>query len=476
MYTSSINVFLDINQSIAFGQGTKIRCATSARFFSCPTHSMGGVDGVHRVRQGTSLTNASAPSTASPQRQIQRPFRHRAKETPAAHPTQVGKGCKKTNWRSGNWHQFHHRSEQLNIEQQVVRSCFAFWHYNLYCSSHRHLSLSFPPPRQECGSGDKLSIKRQLNNVSRGWRRRLHEIVRKMCETLSKTVPGHPWCLRHSSLCQCITGLTLSRSYQPSSRMSPHMQGMQNKHLQNANAASRILEVEDFLMNMFLCTCKIYKEFSFKCHWTVPQLAPGRLSAFLCKRFLSLRSTTLTSNLSSSPSIHDDFSYPWASKLTRPNVWSVQIHRFDQRSKTWWSWEEKTNKAGTAPKMKVCKLAEQNTFWKKKYQEKASSSKIFCTFANEMDESTILIHLGMVPSASETFEVLTQCRTIHQHPTTLFPRDKDGSRSIYLPQHLRSYHLICLRKNMNWTIQQATNVFQILNWQYDKWITRDSKM
>ncbi len=77
---------------------------------------------------------------------------------------------------------------------------------------------------------------------------------------------------------------------------------------------------------------------------------------------------------------------------------------------------------------------------------------------------------------TETFEALTQCRTIHQHPTTLFPRDKDGSRSIYLPQHLRSYHLICLRKNMNWTIQQATNVFQILHWQYDKWITRDSKM
>lgn len=52
--------------------------------------------------------------------------------------------------------------------------------------------------------------------------------------------------------------------------------------------------------------------------------------------------------------INDHFSYcTWASKLTRPNVRSIQIHRFDQRSKTW-SWEGKTNEVGTAPKIKGC--------------------------------------------------------------------------------------------------------------------------
>ena len=95
MHTSSINLFLDINQSITFDQGTKIRCATSARFFSCPTHSTVKVDSVHPIRQGTPLTNASAPSTAAPQRQIQRPSRQRAKETPAAHTGTQRRGLTK---------------------------------------------------------------------------------------------------------------------------------------------------------------------------------------------------------------------------------------------------------------------------------------------------------------------------------------------------------------------------------------------
>lgn len=103
-------------------------------FFLSNTFHRQGVDGVHRVRQGTSLTNASAPSTAAPQRQIQRPSRQRAKETPATHTGTQRRGLtKKTNWRSGNWHQFHHRGEELNIEQQVVSVmlCFLALHFLL---------------------------------------------------------------------------------------------------------------------------------------------------------------------------------------------------------------------------------------------------------------------------------------------------------------------------------------------------------
>lgn len=61
-----------------------------------------------------------------------------AKANPTAiPPTGKGNTCsthrnpaqrfdKKTNWRSGIWHQFHHRGEELNIEQQVVSVMLCF--------------------------------------------------------------------------------------------------------------------------------------------------------------------------------------------------------------------------------------------------------------------------------------------------------------------------------------------------------------
>lgn len=182
---------------------------------------------------------------------------------------------------------------------------------------------------------------------------------------------------------------------------------------------------------------------------------PGRLSAFLCKRFLSLR---LLTNLHLQPlifPINDDFSYcTWASKLTRPNVRSIQIHRFDQRSKTWSS-EGKTNEVGTAPKIKGC--------WTKhlkqtKKNRNRQTSIIFenisqIQYPNEMDELPIL-------SALKTFEALTQCRTVHQHPTTLFPEGFLAGSRIDLPQHLRSYHLTCLRTIWSGPCNQPQTCFK----------------
>lgn len=95
-------------------------------------------------------------------------------------------------------------------------------------------------------------------------------------QTLLKLFRVILWYLRQSSLCQCITGLTLSRSYQPSSRMSPHMQGMQNKHLQNVSAAKPYLGVgEAFFINLFLVhPSKSTRNSLSNVTWTVPSQLP----------------------------------------------------------------------------------------------------------------------------------------------------------------------------------------------------------